>query len=419
MSKSHNENVLSLIEQFAATADALLSSAAEFNKEQLPPRRWKGKELTELVKVKNIQNLYFMEKEGKLPDWYRQNRNENNGYTLEMAVEAMRVLGTLPWRQIDEPPAILSFTNFKGGCWKTTTSWHFGSWAASKGYRVLMVDVDPQASLTRNLGFQPDYFIHAEDTLAPFLMYDEEPTEENVAERILKTHIYTLDLLPASLDLQSVEWGLAAAIHSVSYNSDLDDAEKDAERAKFFLRLAYCLNSVAQRYDLIVLDGTPTLGVLPLNIVFAAHGLVVPVPTEKVDFASTKSFLDLLSDNIRTLTHLFDDQIDVPQPRFLATKFESGQMSSSSQSVLDDFIRPTFGEHLFKTVIHQHRAAVGAGSYFSRTMFEVNATTLSVKSDARKRCMENYEQAFTEIMNAMVFPLWPTTSKLKALAEEI
>jgi chromosome partitioning protein len=282
-----------------------------------------------------------------------------------------------------------------------------------------MVDVDPQASLTRNLGFQPDYFIHAEDTLAPFLMYDEEPTETNVAERILKTHIYTLDLLPASLDLQSVEWGLAAAIHSVSYNRDLDESEKDTERAKFFLRLAYCLNSVAQGYDLIVLDGTPTLGVLPLNIVFAAHGLIVPVPTEKVDFASTKSFLDLLSDNIKTLTHLFDDQIDVPQPRFLATKFESGQMSSSSQSVLDDFIKPTFGDHLFNTVIHQHRAAVGAGSYFSRTMFEVNATTLSVKSDARKRCMENYEQAFKEIMDAMVFPIWPTTSKLKALAEEI
>ncbi len=81
-----------------------------------------------------------------------RNTHRRLGATLEQILVMQEYFDTLPWRRDDEEPVVMSFTNFKGGCWKTTTSWYAGSYYANLGYRVLFVDLDPQASLTLNCG---------------------------------------------------------------------------------------------------------------------------------------------------------------------------------------------------------------------------------------------------------------------------
>lgn len=422
--KGHNvmldrtNHILNMISDFRETANDLLTRSQDFN-ETIAPRRWKGNELADLIGLKNIRYLYPMEKNEKLPEWFRDERNDNGGYTLEMAIEAMRVLDTLPWRYDDEEPVVLSFTNFKGGCWKTSTAWNVGSYYASLGYRVLMTDVDPQASLTRNLGFKPDVDIRTDDTMANLLAGNEEPTAEAVRQRVLKTHVPTMDLIPASLDLQAVEWLLSAELYSISQSAQWNQDERADMQADIFLNLAKALQTVTEDYDIIILDGTPTLGILPLNIIFASHGLVVPVPAEKLDFASTKSFLDLLEDHLRQLHDRFGDRLTLPEPWFFVTKFDVGQSTTDSETMLEHFIKPTFRDRLLDTVVYTHKKAISLGSFFSRTMFDVSSTTLAVRNDVRSRCMKNYENLGQEILEKIVFPHWPRRLQELELAKEV
>ncbi len=409
MSLPSNQAIIEELRHWRETGATLLEVNAEENNTYTKPRRFKGAELAKLVGVLNVQSIYKAEANGSLPAHFKDERNRNRGYTLEMALQAMDVFGTRPSRSEEESPALLSFTNFKGGCWKTTCAWHFGMCGATKGLRVLMVDLDPQGTLTRSLGIRPDYDVDSDDTLAPFLNGEiKQPTRDIVKTRIKKTHICTLDLLPASLALQGVEWALATEVNGHAHNQSLPAEERIRRMTECFMRVANCLALVAEDYDLVIADGTPTLGMLPLNIVFASHAVVVPVPTHMADFASTMSFIELLEDSFETVNQQFGDRIELPELHFLPTKFDSGINTLASQNVLEKYIVRTFGERVFRHAICNHKSAVGAASYFSRTMFEVNATELPVKTEARKRCMRNYEDSFQEIMQRLVLPYWPS-----------
>lgn len=418
METSPNQRIITMIGEFVARADSLLSSSQDFN-QTIPPRRWQGQELADMAGFKSPHNIYHMENNGKLPEWYKEERTTNKGYTLDMVVELMRVAGTLPWRSEEEPPVILSFSNFKGGCWKTSTCWHFGSWAASQGYRVLFVDMDPQASLTQSLGFKPDQDISSEQTLGDLLTGDEEITPESVRSRILKSAVPLIDLIPAALGLQQAEWTLAAELNQLGANRAYTAEEKEEAQANIFLSLAIMLQEISSDYDLIVLDGTPTLGIIPLNIIFASHSVIVPVPAQKLDFASTRSFLELLNDSVTLLDKHFGDHISLPEPWFVVTKYDTGMATSESEALLESFIKPTFGDRLMDTVIYSHKKAVDIGSFFSRTMFDVSANMLSVRKESRERCMDNFHNLGTEIMEKAVFPHWPEKAKISQIKKEL
>ena len=401
MSAQTNQALIRKLKEWSKRGRSLLLENTQANRNETNPRRWKGKDLADLVGVRDVRYIYKAESSGVLPADFREERNANQGYTLEMAMQAMEVFGTLPHRREDEPPAILSFTTYKGGAWKTSCAWHFAMCAATKGYRVLVADLDPQGTMTKNTGFTPDVDTSFDTTLGPLLLDPHNPpTRSEVSSIIRGTHISTLDLLPSSLELQKLEWALGQQAMTMG---------KDA--AGCFVRLADAINLVADDYDLIIMDGTPSLGMLSLNILFSSHAVIMPVPTEMPDFASTMSFIDLAEEHFESAVGLFGDDIALPEMYALPTKFNAGANTRSSLSMLEDFIRPTFVKDVLRTSVLNHKSAVGASTYFSRTMFEVNATELPVSSEARKRCMKNYTEVFNEIMERAVFPYWP--SKLR------
>lgn len=148
---------------------------------------------------------------------------------------------------------IVAVANQKGGVGKTTTSINLAASIASRGYRVLLIDFDPQGNASSGVGYPRDK--------VELTVYDALVGEATLDDVIRPTDIPTLFLAPATTDLVGAEIELIGA-----------------ERRERFL--ADCIAPIAQSYDYIVIDCPPSLGLLTLNALVAADGVVVPMQAE-------------------------------------------------------------------------------------------------------------------------------------------
>ena len=127
---------------------------------------------------------------------------------LRAGPEAFRAhFGTLPWRDAaTDAPIVIACQNFKGGVGKSTTCVNFAHYLALKGYRVLVIDTDSQATTTSMFGYMPDAEITQEQTLLPYLGQHES----SLAYAVRKTYWPNIDLIPACLALYEAEMAIAA-----------------------------------------------------------------------------------------------------------------------------------------------------------------------------------------------------------------
>lgn len=145
---------------------------------------------------------------------------------------------------------VIAFANQKGGVAKTTTTLNLGVALREMGHRVLVVDLDPQGNLTMSQGMNPDSIERS--------MFDVLVHRVPISDVI---HTVEVDVAVASIDLAGAELSLSALI----------GRERALEKA---------LVEVRDRYDYILLDTPPSLGLLTINAFVAAHGVIVPVQCE-------------------------------------------------------------------------------------------------------------------------------------------
>jgi chromosome partitioning protein len=148
---------------------------------------------------------------------------------------------------------IVAVANQKGGVGKTTTAINLAASVASRGYRVLLVDFDPQGNASSGLGYTRDRI--------ELTIYEALTGEVAIEDVIRPTEITTLFLAPANTELVGAEIELIGAEHRERY-------------------LANALSTVAAGYDYVVVDCPPSLGILTLNALVAAHGVVIPMQAE-------------------------------------------------------------------------------------------------------------------------------------------
>ncbi len=148
---------------------------------------------------------------------------------------------------------IVAVANQKGGVGKTTTSINLAASIASRGYRVLLVDFDPQGNTSSGVGYPR--------SKVELSIYDALVGEVSLADVVRPTEITTLFVAPATTDLVGAEIELIGADH----------------RERF---LANALDKVAHDYDYVVIDCPPSLGLLTLNALVAADGILVPMQAE-------------------------------------------------------------------------------------------------------------------------------------------
>ncbi len=225
-------------------------------------------------------------------------------------------IGRQPQRPRGAHPLRVVFSNLKGGVAKTTMSLHFAQYLAREGFRVLLVDADPQATITGAFGFIPDLDLKDGEDLSKAMV--ERP--EAIATAVRRTHWDKLHLIPARLALQFVDWALSQPM-------ERDDAGLGPPP----VRLHRALGTLEQDYDVIVVDTPPSLGMLSINAIAAANLIIMPIAPHMYDICSSVQYFKLLEQ----LCDLYRDQIHVQRLAILLTKVDNSTETLNNIALLN------------------------------------------------------------------------------------
>ena len=214
------------------------------------------------------------------------------------------------------PARVIALCNQKGGVGKTTTTINLGASLAEYGRKVLLLDFDPQGALSVGLGQNP----HELDLTVYNLLVDSSVTVDDVR---LKTNVPGMDLLPSNIDLSAAEVQLVNEVAR----------EQTLKRA---------LAPVLHEYDYVLIDCQPSLGLLAVNALTAADGVIIPLECE---FFALRG-VALLMDTINKVQERLNPELELDG--ILATMYDARTLHSREvlARVLD-----AFGDRVFHTVI--------------------------------------------------------------------
>jgi len=214
------------------------------------------------------------------------------------------------------PARIIALCNQKGGVGKTTTTINTAAALAEYGRKVLLVDFDPQGALSRGLG------VVNEDVKTIYdLMLDRKLKAEDV---IVHTEVPGLDLIPANIQLSAAEIQLVA----------------EPGREKI---LAGVLRPVLGDYDLIMIDCQPSLGLLTVNALTAAHGVMIPVAC---DYFALRGLELLIQNTVELVQERLNENLKIDG--ILATMFDPRTLHS--REMLNK-LNEDYGDKVFRSVI--------------------------------------------------------------------
>lgn len=215
------------------------------------------------------------------------------------------------------PARIIAMCNQKGGVGKTTSTINIAAALAEYGRKVLLVDFDPQGALSVGLG------INAMDEPTIYDLLMKRDLDPHTV--IQHTVVPNLDLIPANIDLSAAEVQLVSEVG----------------REKVLSRV---LKKVSDEYDVIIIDCQPSLGLLTVNALTAAHGVFIPLATEFFALRGVALLMDIIA-KVRESTN---EAIQVDG--ILATMYDPRTLHS--REVLER-LHEAFGDKIFTSVINR------------------------------------------------------------------
>lgn len=213
---------------------------------------------------------------------------------------------------------IIAIANQKGGVGKTTTSVNLAASLGVLEKKILIIDADPQANATSNLGIDPDNV-----TLGTYQVIEHENKAQDV---ILKSTAPNVDVIAAHVDLVAVEIELV-----------------DKPQREYMLRKA--IKPLKDQYDFILIDCAPSLGLITVNALTAADSVLVPIQCEYFALEG----LGKLLNTIRSIQNLHNPDLDIEG--LLLTMYD--QRLRLSNQVAEE-VRNHFGDMVFNTMIYRN-----------------------------------------------------------------
>ena len=245
---------------------------------------------------------------------------------------------------------VLALANQKGGVAKTTSTLNLAVALRERGLRVLCIDMDPQGNLTMSQGIDPESLEHS--------MYDvlvhRLPMEEIIVER-------EIDIATTTIDLAGAEMALSGQI----------GRERTLEKA---------LKPLRRRYDYVLIDTPPSLGLLTINALTASEGVIVPVQCEYLSLRGLLQFertLDMIRENLNPKVRIIGIL-----PTLLDTRTLHGREAV-------EVLRENFGSLVFDTMVRK-----------TVRFAEAPVKGMSVlKYDPKGRAAETYRSLAGEVLN--------------------
>ncbi|MEJ2162965.1 MAG: AAA family ATPase [Robiginitalea sp.] len=246
----------------------------------------------------------------------------------------------------------IAIANQKGGVGKTTTTVNLAASLGVLEKSVLVIDADPQANATSGLGIEGDEVAQG----------SYQVLEHTVAagETIIKTGSPNVDLIPAHIDLVAIEIELV----------DKDDREYMLKRA---------INHLKDKYDYILIDCAPSLGLLTLNALTAADSVIIPIQCEYFALEG----LGKLLNTVKSVQRIHNPDLDIEG--MLLTMYDS-RLRLSNQVVEE--VKKHFGDMVFETII-QRNVRLGEAPSYGESI---------IKYDASSKGAANYLNMAHEIL---------------------
>lgn len=288
-----------------------------------------------------------------------------------------------PFRQPGEKLQVVAVMNFKGGSAKTTTSAHLSQFLALRGYHVLAIDLDPQASLSALFGHQPELDVGEGETIWGAIRYKDPLT---LREIVRSTYTPGLHCVPGNLELMEFEHETPKAIAGGSAET------------MFFARIGEALSEIESQYDIVVIDCPPQLGFLTMSALCAATSVLITVHPQMLDVMSMSQFLAMTSD-LMSVVERAGGRTNYDWMRYLLTRFEP---NDGPQSQMSGFMRAIFGNRMLHNSMLKSTAISDAG-VTKQTLYEVDRQQFT--RGTYDRAMDSLNQVNEEI-EALLRSTW-------------
>jgi len=352
-------------EQLQSYAGKIARSLSEHNKDTHPPdaqkvlRSFSMREASDFLGVNpNTFRSYVKSHEGEMPTGTLVNGTrrvftmEEIGQIRTFLFQKGRVgLEFYPIRQNNEHLQVVTCFNLKGGVSKTTSAVNQAMLMAARGFRVLVIDIDAQASCTNLFGLNPEA---DESMLTAYdvIRYQDPSPIRNV---IRKTYFPGLDLIPSSMEIVEFEYETALSFRD------------PGGAAPFHARMARALDDVKDDYDLVIYDTPPQMSFAVISALFASTGMVIPLTASMLDVMSLSTFLSMAGDLMKVVeAQASDKRYDFI--RFLITRYEA---TDQPQLQMASYLRTILGDAVMASTLIKS-TAIGDAANTTQPMLEVD-----------------------------------------------
>jgi len=276
----------------------------------------------------------------------------------------------------------ISVGNFKGGVGKTTTAMTLAQGLSLLGHRVLVIDTDPQGSLTTLFGILPDTEVDESQTILPLAM----GTQTSIRYAIQPTYWDGIDLVAAAPALFGAEFALPAR-------------QTQEPGFEFWNVLHYGIDDVRDEYDVIVIDTPPALSYTTINAFMASNGIVMPLPPNALDFASAAQFWSLFSDLTTELLSKRGLEKDFDFISILLSRVDS---SDATGAIVRQWIQSTYTDKVLPVEIPKTAVTATTSAEFG-TVYDVSRYDGSAKTF--KRARDAYD-LFVSYVESSIQSVW-------------
>jgi len=285
-------------------------------------------------------------------------------------------------RPMEAEAITIAVANFKGGVTKTTTAVTLAQGLSLRGHNVLVIDTDPQGSMTTLFGLLPDVDVSDEQTILRLCF----GSELSIDYAITPTYWSGIDIVPANLALYSAEFALPSR-------------QKAESSFEFWNVLTHGIDTARTKYDVIILDTSPSLSYLTINALLAADGLIMPLPPSTLDFTSSGQFWNLFND---LTANLVTNRGKTKSFDFVDVLLARVDANDASSSVVREWITAGYANMVLPVEIPKTSLTATASAEFG-TVYDTDPATINART--YRRAFDAYERV-VELVEEQILTAW-------------
>lgn len=322
---------LQLISRAAQTVIESMRDAMLAPERRKSPPKFNAAQLARMCGV-DPSTVTRLRKKGDLPSGEKSEGASRVFWSLEDALVWVRHFRAAYLRPEAVRGCVIAVGNNKGGVAKTTTTMNLAQGLSLRGHRVLVIDLDPQHSLTNLFAIIPQLEVDHEDTIMPLV----EQESGAITKMIRPTYWPGIDLVAARPQVQAADTLITVrqardlgykgwdVLRSAMFVPEREDGENlTEENWRQFVQ-------AVDQYDVIIMDTPPGMGTINMNAIMAADGVIVPCPPNQMDFNGSSSFWTMFEELVQGLLDMREVSKSFRFVNVLLTKVVSDARATST-----------------------------------------------------------------------------------------